>query len=42
MLPLPVVGEPVVAIEMISGTEYPGEVIEVDPVQHGYIAEVKV
>lgn len=41
-LPLPVVGEPIIAIEEESGIEFPGEVIEVDQVRHGYTARITV
>jgi len=39
---LPLVGEPITAVEMVSGEEHPGKVIEVDRERYGYIAEVRV
>ena len=41
-LPLPVIGEPVIAVEEESGVEFPGEVIEVDQVRHGYTARIRI
>lgn len=37
---LPELGEPITAVEMTTGVEYPGEVIQIDRVRHGYVAEV--
>lgn len=39
-IPLPAMGEPITAVELTTGYEYPGEVIQVDRVRYGYTVEV--